>query len=181
MIKLYRLQSAHYGLPKDFLSGKGAELTGGRWNPVGMPVVYTSRTVELASLEYLVHYFEGFPNSKLPALLVGTIEIAEEDILTIEAEMLSKNWRNSPAPKSLQSVANQWFKNRKFLALQIPTAVHSAKTELSYNVLLNPLHERMHEGIMTKISPFYFDSRYQKPQIQGNVMNDLMEDILGGM
>jgi RES domain-containing protein len=181
MIKLYRLQSAHYGLPKDFLSGKGAELTGGRWNPVGMPVVYTSRTVELASLEYLVHYFEGFPNSKLPALLVGTIEIAQEDILTIEAEMLPKNWRNSPAPKSLQSVTNQWFKNRKFLALQIPTAVHSAQTELSYNVLLNPLHERMHEGIITKIAPFYFDSRYQKPQIQGNVMNDLMEDILGKM
>ena len=44
MIKLYRLQSARYGLPKDFLSGKGAELTGGRWNPVGMPVIYTSVT-----------------------------------------------------------------------------------------------------------------------------------------
>jgi RES domain-containing protein len=181
MIKLYRLQSAHYGLPKDFLSGKGAELTGGRWNPVGMPVVYTSRTVELASLEYLVHYFEGFPNSKLPALLVATLEITQEDILTIEAEMLPKNWQNSPAPKSLQNVTNQWFRNRKLLALQIPTAVHSAQTELSYNVLLNPLHERMHEGIITKISPFYFDSRYQKPQIQGNVMNDLIEDILGGM
>jgi RES domain-containing protein len=181
MIKLYRLQSARYGLTKDFLSGKGAELTGGRWNPVGMPVVYTSRTVELASLEYLVHYFEGFPNSKLPDLLVGTIEIAQEDILTIEAEMLPKNWRNSPAPKSLQAVTNQWFKNRKFLALQIPTAVHSAQTELSYNVLLNPLHERMNDSILTKISPFYFDSRYQKPQIQGNVMNDLIEDILGKM
>ena len=181
MIKLYRLQSARYGLPKDFLSGKGAELTGGRWNPVGMPVVYTSRTVELAALEYLVHYFEGFPNSKLPDLLVATIEILEEDILTIEPEMLPKNWRHSPAPKSLQSVSNQWFKRKKYLALQIPTSVHSAQTELSYNVLLNPLHGRMHEGIITKISPFYFDSRYQKPQIQGNVMNDLIEGILGGM
>lgn len=181
MIKLYRLQSARYGLPKDFLSGKGAELTGGRWNPVGMPVVYTSRTVELASLEYLVHYFEGFPNSKLPELLVATIEIPEHDILTIEPDFLPKNWRNNPASRTLQSVSNQWFKNKKYLALQLPTAVHSMQTELSYNVLLNPLHERLNDGLITKIEPFYFDSRYKKPQIQGNQMNDLIEDILGKM
>ncbi len=180
-MKLYRLQSARYGLPKDFLSGKGAELTGGRWNPVGMPVVYTSRTVELASLEYLVHYFEGFPNSKLPDMLVATIEIHEDGILMIEPEMLPKNWRNNPAPKILQTVTNQWFKNKNHLALQLPTAVHSMQTELSYNVLLNPLHERMIDGLITKIEPFYFDSRYRKPQIQGNQMNDLIEDILGKM
>ncbi len=181
MIKLYRLQSARYGLPKDFLSGKGAELTGGRWNAVGMPVVYTSRTVELASLEYLVHYFEGFPNSKLPEMLVATIEIDNIEILTIEPEMLPKNWRNNPAPRLLQNVSNQWFKSKNFLALQLPTAVHSLQTELSYNVLLNPLHERMNVGLITKIEPFYFDNRYQKPQIQGNQMNDLIEDILGKM
>jgi RES domain-containing protein len=181
MIKLYRLQSARYGLPKDFLSGKGAELTGGRWNAVGMPVVYTSRTVELASLEYLVHYFEGFPNSKLPDMLVATIEIDDEQILTIEPEMLPKNWRNNPAPRLLQNVSNQWFKSKNFLALQLPTAVHSLQTELSYNVLLNPLHEQINDGLITKIEPFYFDSRYRKPQIQGNQMNDLIEDILGKM
>ena len=180
-MRLYRLQSARYGLPKDFLSGKGAELTGGRWNPVGMPVVYTSLSVELASLEYLVHYFEGFPNSKLPDMLVATIEIEEEGVLTIEPEMLPKNWRNNPAPKTLQMVTNQWFRNKNHLALQLPTAVHSLQTELSYNVLLNPFHERMNEELITKIEPFYFDSRYKKPQIQGNQMNDLIEDILGKM
>lgn len=83
MTKLYRLQSAQYGLPKDFLSGRGAEITGGRWNAVGVPVVYTSLTVELAALEYLVHYFEGFPNSKLPSMLMATIEIPEKEILKI--------------------------------------------------------------------------------------------------
>ena len=180
-MRLYRLQSARYGLPKDFLSGKGAELTGGRWNPVGMPVIYTSLSVELASLEYLVHYFEGFPNSKLPDMLVATIEIEEEGVLTIEPEMLPKNWRNNPSPKTLQMVTNQWFRNKNHLALQLPTAVHSLQTELSYNVLLNPFHERMNEELITKIEPFYFDSRYKKPQIQGNQMNDLIEDILGKM
>lgn len=181
MIKLYRLQSARYGLPKDFLSGKGAEITGGRWNPVGMPVVYTSHTVELASLEYLVHYFEGFPTSRLPKLLVATLEIADQDILTIDSDFLPKNWRDNPAPHALQLISNQWFKGKKHLGLQIPTAVHSMPTELSYNVLLNPVHESMKNELITKIEPFYFDSRYKKPQIQGNQMNDLIEDILEKM
>jgi hypothetical protein len=35
-------------------------------------------------------------------------------------------------------------------------------------------------NIITKIEPFYFDNRYQKPQIQGTQMNDLIEEILGG-
>jgi hypothetical protein len=35
-------------------------------------------------------------------------------------------------------------------------------------------------NIITKIEPFYFDNRYQKPQIQGTQMNDLIEGILGG-
>jgi RES domain-containing protein len=180
MIKLYRLQSAQYSLPKDFLSGRGAEITGGRWNPVGVPIVYTSLTVELAALEYLVHYFEGFPHSRLPSMLMATIEIPDEDILKIEASLLPKNWKDTPAPISLQSVSSQWFNNRKYTALQLPTAVHSVQTDLSYNVLLNPLHERIQANIITKIEPFYFDSRYQKPQIQGRQMSDLIEEILGG-
>jgi RES domain-containing protein len=180
MTKIYRLQSAQYGLPKDFISGRGAEITGGRWNPMGVPVVYASLTVELAALEYLVHYFEGFPNSKLPSLLVATMEIPEEEILKIEPEILPKNWKDSPAPKSLQSVSNEWIKNRKYAAIQIPTAVHSAQTKMSYNILLNPLHEQIQTNIITKIEPFYFDNRYQKPQIQGTQMRDLIEGILGG-
>jgi RES domain-containing protein len=178
-LNIYRLQSAHYGLPKDFLSGKGAEITGGRWNPIGVPVVYTSLTVELASLEYLVHYFEGFPNSKLPSLLVATIEIAEEDNLTIDSSMLPKVWRDSPAPSLLQKVSEQWLKNKKYLGLKLPTAVHSIQTESSYNVLLNPFHEKIHESLITKIEPFSFDNRFQKPQIKGSKMSTLIEEILG--
>ncbi len=180
MTRIYRLQSAQYGLPNDFISGKGAEITGGRWNPVGVPLVYASLTIELAALEYLVHYFEGFPNSKLPSLLMATMEIPNEAILKIEANMLPKNWRDYPAPNSLQSVSNQWINNKNYAALQIPTAVHSVQTQMSYNLLLNPLHEQIKANIITKIEPFYFDNRYQKPQIQGTQMNDLIEGILGG-
>jgi len=36
-------------------SGEGAAKTGGRWNSRGVPVIYTSSTQSLATLESLVH------------------------------------------------------------------------------------------------------------------------------
>ncbi len=41
------------------LSGKGAEVTGGRWNAKGTPVVYASEARALACLETLVHLNAG--------------------------------------------------------------------------------------------------------------------------
>lgn len=37
------------------LSGEGARLYGGRFNPPGVPAVYTSRSIALALLEVMVH------------------------------------------------------------------------------------------------------------------------------
>ena len=38
------------------LSGKGAEIPGGRWNRKGLPVVYAASTAALAALETIVHF-----------------------------------------------------------------------------------------------------------------------------
>jgi len=38
------------------LSGEGARLGGGRWNNVGIPVVYACETLSLAALELFVHF-----------------------------------------------------------------------------------------------------------------------------
>jgi RES domain-containing protein len=49
---LYRF--AHRKFAKD-LSGTGARLKGGRWNPPGIPVIYTSENISLALLEILAN------------------------------------------------------------------------------------------------------------------------------
>jgi RES domain-containing protein len=45
------------------LTGEGARLYGGRFNPPGIPAVYTSQSIALAVLEILVH----IDKSELPA------------------------------------------------------------------------------------------------------------------
>src|SRR5690606_10959013 len=43
----------------DDRTGKGAELTGGRWNEKGVPLLYSSKSRALACLETLVHLNSG--------------------------------------------------------------------------------------------------------------------------
>ena len=49
----------------DDLTGKGAEIVGGRWNRKGRPVLYTSTSIALACLETVVHLKQrGLPMNR---------------------------------------------------------------------------------------------------------------------
>ena len=56
---LWRISADTRRYQADDLSGRGAETTGGRWNEVGLPVVYTATTRALACLETMVHLNAG--------------------------------------------------------------------------------------------------------------------------
>lgn len=52
---VYRSSTPKYANEADLLTGEGSSRNGGRWNPVGIAVVYSSLTPETAMAETLAH------------------------------------------------------------------------------------------------------------------------------
>ncbi|GAB3221549.1 RES family NAD+ phosphorylase [Spirosoma arcticum] len=74
MALVYRIQKRQF--VDSVLTGEGARLNGGRWNPPGTPLIYTSTTPELALLETLVH-LDGTPIRDLPPFVRISLELPD--------------------------------------------------------------------------------------------------------
>jgi RES domain-containing protein len=113
-------------------SGEGARLYGGRWNPKGIPLVYTAESQSLAVLEILV---QDEPLRARYVLIPAHIP----DDLTIDriaADQLPQDWRSPEARRELQKLGADWVRRGTSAVLAVPSAVIPG--EISY--LLNPLH-----------------------------------------
>ncbi len=147
---VYRITKTLYSQD---LSGTGARLHGGRWNPKGISVVYSAESRALATVEYLVHV----PISLMPRdLQMVTVYIP--DWITPKTMVIADlpaNWRDYPAPPELAELGTQWTRAQETLLLRVPSAV----VEQEWNVLLNPLHPDMPHVTMPQVEPYQFDSR----------------------
>ena len=147
---VYRIATTRYS--RD-LSGTGARLYGGRWNPQGISVVYTAESRALATVEYLVHV----PLSLVPRdLSLVTLHLSDEiPCTTIAIADLPAHWRDYPAPSALADLGAQWAAAYQILALRVPSAVVAQE----YNVLLNPLHPAMSQVTIVQVDPYQFAPR----------------------
>jgi len=138
------------------LSGRGAEINGGRWNNKGNPALYTAASRALAVLEVAVHV----PFGILPTnYYMVTIEIAEGLTITkIELPDLPDNWNRNPIVKATQYIGDDFLKDNKHLILQVPSATVSG----DYNYIINPRHPDFKTLKIIMTEPFEFDSRLFK-------------------
>ena len=84
---VYRLyKSAYITEP---LSAEGARRAGGRWNPKGYPILYTSATPELALLETVAHLNPLY----LPSFYLLVLDIPDAHHLVRLAD-LPANWQD---------------------------------------------------------------------------------------
>src|SRR6266699_4291096 len=99
------------------LTGEGARRFGGRWNHVGTSLVYTSATLSLAVLEYLVN----LPISDLPDDLVSIQLQIPDDIHREEIALndLPENWRTFPAIEELKDIGTNWVREGKTVILAV--------------------------------------------------------------
>jgi RES domain-containing protein len=138
---------------KTAFDGQGAKIYGGRWNSIGIAVVYTSSSLALAALESLVH----LGVKKIPLNYVAiSADIPENlTIEKVELNKLPQNWRDDPAPAELAIIGNQWVSSGASAIFKVPSAV----IDEEWNYLIYPEHPDFDQIQIGLPKPFQFDAR----------------------
>ncbi|MBI4764412.1 MAG: RES family NAD+ phosphorylase [Deltaproteobacteria bacterium] len=135
------------------LSGTGPRLYGGRWNPRGMSVIYTSESRALAALELFVHLSRTVAS---PGFSLASIMIPDTaSMKKITPEELSRNWRSYPAPVKLASLGASWIRSGDTLLLRVPSVIIPPEG----NFLINPAHPEMTNVRISQVEPYSPDPR----------------------
>ncbi|MFL9484427.1 RES family NAD+ phosphorylase [Chitinophagaceae bacterium LWZ2-11] len=137
------------------ISGTGAKLKAGRWNTVGIPVVYTSEHISLCLLEILVN---TGTLDQLQSIQLMEIEIPDAvvSIHEIRAAKLKKDWFNDF--DYTQFLGAEILKSKKSLLIKCPSAV----IHQEHNYLLNPEHPDFKKVKLRTADDFLFDERLFK-------------------
>ena len=152
---VYRIQTQRFAATS--LSGEGARLYGGRWNPEGILLVYTSTSPELALLETLVH-LDGTPFDDLPPYVLITITVPDTGIEILSEADLPAGWQQQPAPTELaRFLLPRLQPASPYVGFAVPSVVLPGSP--SRNVLLNPQHPLMSQVAVVSVTPLVFDER----------------------
>lgn len=138
------------------LTGDGAKKFGGRWNHVGVAVVYCSSSLALAQLETLVHLKGPLPPGGFESLeVVFPASCVGKRISVDELEEFAINWRAYPPHVVLQEIGSDWVASGTSLVMEVPSAVSPPES----NFLINPAHLDFHKVKSSAPVPIVWDPR----------------------
>ena len=153
--RLWRIATQGPSWRADDLSGQGAANDPGRWNFLGLQVIYASTSIALACLETVVHVTgdQGLP---LRRWLVAIDVPAKhwQQRLSLEPAQLP-GWDASPAGRSSRSLGDRWLLRQASLIALVPSVIVPEES----NVLINPAHPGTGSLVATVIRPWSYDSR----------------------
>ncbi len=134
------------------MTGEGARLYGGRWNPPGIAMVYAAESRALAALEMLVH----LRSQKLMAsYVVFELRFDAKILERLPIASLPVDWRSDPVPFSTQAVGESWVVAGSSPVLRVPSVLIPEE----FNYLLNPHHPGFSEIEIGDAVSFAFDPR----------------------
>jgi RES domain-containing protein len=139
------------------LTGTGARLFGGRWNPVGIPVVYASESISLALLEVIAN-----AGSIDDLRMIQLTKITIPDSITslqIQLDSLKKNWFADF--DYTQWMGKEILLSSKSLLIQCPSAIIPQEK----NYLINPMHPDSKQIKASILTSFRFDERRFKTHV----------------
>ena len=148
-IRAWRILHAKYA--QDAFSGEGAFKYGGRWNSIGVRVVYTAQSIALATLEILAG---GAPMSLLGDFV--KIPVDFDDLSVHLPSKLPEQWNIYPPSRKAKELGDAWVKESKSVVLKAPSAV--IQEEFIY--IINPLHQNAHKSLhIGTTQKFHVDTR----------------------
>ena len=132
------------------MTGHGARMYGGRWNPPGRAAVYLAQTRSLAALEILVH-------AQREALLAEWVCLAVDipDNVVETADNLPPDWRDQPVSESARVFGGLWMDERSALGLRLPSVI----VPQEHSLLFNPEHPAAAGIQVSAPERFAFDPR----------------------
>ena len=107
--------------------GEGARVFGGRWNSVGVPMVYASEHQSLAALEVRVHIDRTRMRRRYKSF---AFEFDAKWMKALPNADLPRDWVQEPPPPSLQKIGDGWVKSGASVILASGTTVQSVADEL---------------------------------------------------
>lgn len=130
--------------------GEGARRNGGRWNSIGVRVVYASATKSLAALETLVHL-------RLPVTaryVAIPLQFDDSLVETVPPAGLPPGWNSEPPSSISQQIGDDWVRAARSALLALPSVL-TGET----NFLINPAHPDFAKIQLGTHEPFTFDPR----------------------
>ncbi|MFZ0393303.1 MAG: RES family NAD+ phosphorylase [Terracidiphilus sp.] len=148
-MQVWRIFPSRYR--KTAFTGIGGLYAAGRWNHLGVPMVYTATSRALAALEFFVNLDPG----EAPAnLMIAEAGVPEAFIEWLDVKALPAAWRR-PNSEACRDVGSKWAARMRSAALRVSSAV----VEGEWNVLLNPKHPDFAKVEIANPKPFRFDER----------------------
>ena len=144
---VYRIGTSRY--PAN--DGAGAATYGGRWNPIGTPLIYAAASRALCALE----------------ILAGSRELADDYIsipIELPSDMMSRtlsigdlpeDWNSARHNSSTREIGAAWALSMATAVLVVPSAVLAREC----NYLINPRHPDFSRITFHPAEPFGFDER----------------------
>lgn len=154
-VLLWRIATDARTYSADDMTGTGAKLSGGRWNDVGVPMIYTATSRALACLETVVHLnAAGLPLNRF------LVEIDVPDDVWTSAEVetvggLEIGWDAEPAGHVSVDFGSTWIASNRSAILRVPSVIVAEEE----NVLINPAHPNAGRITARKIRRWLYDPR----------------------
>lgn len=156
-MRFYRLTRSRYA--RD-LTGNGARIHPGRWNPTGVPVLYASASKALALAEMTMNVEQNdFPLDWV------WMELDVPDAWVESAH----TWPEREPPKSpaeSRAFGHEWIQSMRTPLLRVPSALFTGlgtSGTCEWNAVLNVKHPEVADCLRcVDAYPFEVDVRYQR-------------------